>query len=49
MYGQCFAGGVGTTSALAPKVRPLGLSPGKVGDDVAKIIDNWNDLGITSI
>lgn len=37
---------VGTTSVLALKGQALGLSPRKVGDDIAKINDNWNDLRI---
>ncbi|KAG8523641.1 60S ribosomal protein L12 [Galemys pyrenaicus] len=33
---RCTGGRVGATSALAPKSGPLGLSPKKVGDDIAK-------------
>ena len=33
MYLRCPGGEVGATSALAPKIGPLGLSPKKVGDD----------------
>ncbi|CAJ0565782.1 unnamed protein product, partial [Mesorhabditis spiculigera] len=36
VYLRCVGGEVGATSALAPKVGPLGLSPKKVGDDIAK-------------
>ncbi|KAF4014191.1 hypothetical protein G4228_005709 [Cervus hanglu yarkandensis] len=33
VYLRCTGGEVGATSALAPKIGPLGLSPKKVGDD----------------
>ncbi|KAF3815993.1 hypothetical protein GH733_016098 [Mirounga leonina] len=36
VYLRCTGGEVGATSALAPKIGPLGLSPKKVGDDIAK-------------
>ncbi|CAG2209135.1 large ribosomal subunit protein uL11-like isoform X1 [Mytilus galloprovincialis] len=35
------------TSALAPKIGPLGLSPKKVGDDIAKSTADWKGLKIT--
>jgi len=38
---------VGATSALAPKIGPLGLSPKKVGDDIAKATQEWKGLRIT--
>ncbi|KAK7820665.1 hypothetical protein U0070_026209, partial [Myodes glareolus] len=38
---------VGGTSALAPKIGSLGLSPKKVGDDIAKATGNWKFLRIT--
>ncbi|KAL4676244.1 hypothetical protein H8959_010389 [Pygathrix nigripes] len=38
---------IGATSALAPKISPLGLSPKKVGDDVAKATGDWKGLRIT--
>jgi hypothetical protein len=31
-------GEVGASSALAPKIGPLGLSPKKVGEDIAKAL-----------
>nr|XP_055194622.1 60S ribosomal protein L12-like [Nyctereutes procyonoides] len=34
VYLRCTGGEVGATSALAPKIGPLGLSPKKVGDDI---------------
>ena len=40
--GECPA-----TSALAPKIGPLGLSPKKVGDDIAKATSEWKGLKIT--
>lgn len=40
-------GEVGATSSLAPKVGPLGLSPKKVGDDIAKATADWKGLKIT--
>jgi len=40
-------GEVGATSSLAPKIGPLGLSPKKVGDDIAKATSDWKGLRIT--
>jgi len=40
-------GKVGNPAALAPKVGPLGLSPKKVGEDIAKATADWRDLRIT--
>jgi len=40
-------GEVGATSSLAPKIGPLGLSPKKVGDDIAKATGDWKGLKIT--
>ncbi|KAK2118836.1 hypothetical protein P7K49_000222 [Saguinus oedipus] len=36
VYQRCTGGEVAATSALAPKIGPLGLSPKKVNDDIAK-------------
>ncbi|XP_004417622.1 PREDICTED: 60S ribosomal protein L12-like [Odobenus rosmarus divergens] len=47
VYLRCTGGEVGATSALAPKIGPLGLSPKKVGDDIAKATGNWKGLRIT--
>ncbi|XP_012369068.1 60S ribosomal protein L12-like [Octodon degus] len=47
MYLRCTSGEVGATSALAPKIGPLGLSPKKVGDDIAKATGDWKGLRIT--
>ena len=38
---------MGATSSLAPKIGPLGLSPKKVGDDIAKATTAWKGLKIT--
>merc|ERR1712049_31884 len=40
-------GEVGATSSLAPKVGPLGLSPKKIGDDIAKATQDWKGLKVT--
>lgn len=47
MYLRCVGGEVGATSSLAPKIGPLGLSPKKVGDDIAKATGDWKGLKIT--
>ncbi|CAK1553042.1 unnamed protein product [Leptosia nina] len=44
---RCIGGEVGATSSLAPKIGPLGLSPKKVGDDIAKATSDWKGLKIT--
>ena len=43
------AGGeVGAASSLAPKIGPLGLSPKKVGEDIAKeTARDWKGLRVT--
>ncbi|VVC29923.1 Hypothetical protein CINCED_3A023913 [Cinara cedri] len=47
VYMRCVGGEVGATSSLAPKIGPLGLSPKKVGDDIAKATSEWKGLKIT--
>jgi len=47
VYLRAVGGEVGATSTLAPKVGPLGLSPKKVGDDIAKATGDWKGLKIT--
>ncbi|VDO49802.1 unnamed protein product [Onchocerca flexuosa] len=47
VYLRCVGGEVGATSALAPKVGPLGLSPKKIGDDIAKATQDWKGLKVT--
>ena len=44
---RAVGGEVGATSALAPKIGPLGLSPKKVGDDIAKGTSDWKGLKVT--
>ncbi|XP_043839904.1 60S ribosomal protein L12-like [Dromiciops gliroides] len=44
---RCTGGEVGATSTLAPKIGPLGLSPKKFGDDIAKATGDWKGLRIT--
>ncbi|KAG5458690.1 MAG: ribosomal protein L11 [Olpidium bornovanus] len=40
-------GEVGASSTLAPKIGPLGLSPKKVGEDIAKATKDWKGLRVT--
>merc|ERR1711904_766657 len=41
-------GEVGAASSLAPKIGPLGLSPKKIGEDIAKETQkDWKGLRIT--
>ncbi|CAN1811779.1 60S ribosomal protein L12-3, partial [Linum perenne] len=41
-------GEVGAASSLAPKIGPLGLSPKKIGEDIAKEISkDWKGLHVT--
>merc|ERR1712043_142031 len=47
VYLRAVGGEVGATSTLAPKIGPLGLSPKKVGDDIAKATQDWKGLKIT--
>lgn len=47
VYLRCVGGEVGATSSLAPKIGPLGLSPKKIGDDIAKATGEWKGLKIT--
>ncbi|XP_062411253.1 60S ribosomal protein L12 [Sardina pilchardus] len=47
VFMRCTGGEVGATSSLAPKIGPLGLSPKKVGDDIAKATGDWKGLRIT--
>ncbi|KAJ1911952.1 hypothetical protein H4219_005771 [Mycoemilia scoparia] len=44
---RCTGGEVGASSALAPKIGPLGLSPKKVGEDIAKGTKDWKGLRVT--
>eukprot|EP00914_Ancora_sagittata_P002603 GHVO01005636.1.p1 GENE.GHVO01005636.1~~GHVO01005636.1.p1 ORF type:complete len:166 (+),score=39.02 GHVO01005636.1:122-619(+) len=47
IYMRAVGGEVGATSSLAPKIGPLGLSPKKVGDDIAKATSDWKGLKVT--
>merc|ERR1711994_55034 len=47
VYLRAVGGEVGATSSLAPKVGPLGLSPKKIGDDIAKATADWKGLKVT--
>ncbi|KAG8908020.1 60S ribosomal protein L12 [Tulasnella sp. 403] len=47
IYLRATGGEVGASSALAPKVGPLGLSPKKVGEDIAKATGQWKGLRVT--
>ncbi|KIV96929.1 60S ribosomal protein L12 [Exophiala mesophila] len=40
-------GEVGSSATLAPKIGPLGLSPKKVGEDIAKATGDWKGLRVT--
>ena len=46
IYLRYTGGEVGATSALAPKLSPLGLSPETVGDDITKATGDWKGLRI---
>ncbi|KAF7351849.1 hypothetical protein MVEN_01146100 [Mycena venus] len=45
IYLRTTSGEVGASSALAPKIDPLGLSPKKVGED--KATSTWKGLRVT--
>ncbi|KAG1049029.1 hypothetical protein G6F43_008620 [Rhizopus delemar] len=47
IYLRATGGEVGASSALAPKIGPLGLSPKKVGEDIAKGTKDWKGLRVT--
>ncbi|XDB65534.1 hypothetical protein AB1E18_018825 [Capra hircus] len=47
VYLRCTGGELSATSALAPKMGPLGLSLKKVGDDITKATGDWKGLRIT--
>ncbi|KAH6914190.1 ribosomal protein L11 [Coprinopsis sp. MPI-PUGE-AT-0042] len=47
IYLRATGGEVGASSALAPKIGPLGLSPKKVGEDIAKATSQWKGLRVT--
>ena len=47
IYLRSVGGESAAMSTLAPKLGPLGLSPKKVGDDIAKGTQDWKGLRIT--
>ncbi|GAU90145.1 hypothetical protein RvY_02609 [Ramazzottius varieornatus] len=47
VYMRAIGGEVGATASLAPKIGPLGLSPKKVGEDIAKATGDWKGLKVT--
>jgi len=47
IYLRAVGGEVGASSALAPKIGPLGLSPKKVGEDIAKATKNFKGIRVT--
>lgn len=47
IYVRQVGGEVGASSVLAPKLGPLGMSPKKVGDDIAKATLAWKGLKVT--
>ncbi|KIM69712.1 hypothetical protein SCLCIDRAFT_1208221 [Scleroderma citrinum Foug A] len=47
IYLRATGGEVGASSSLAPKIGPLGLSPKKVGEDIAKATSQWKGLRVT--
>merc|ERR1711915_899885 len=44
---RAVGGEIGATSSLAPKIGPLGLSPKKIGEDIAKATQDWKGVKIT--
>ncbi|ODQ65419.1 hypothetical protein NADFUDRAFT_70882 [Nadsonia fulvescens var. elongata DSM 6958] len=47
IYLRATGGEVGASSALAPKIGPLGLSPKKVGEDIAKATKAFKGIRVT--
>jgi len=47
IYLRATGGEPGSNAALAPKIGPLGLSPKKVGEDIAKATGAWKGLRVT--
>ncbi|KAK9360261.1 ribosomal protein L11 [Lipomyces starkeyi] len=47
IYLRATGGEVGASSALAPKIGPLGLSPKKVGEDIAKATTKFKGIRVT--
>ena len=48
VFVRALGGEVGAASSLAPKIGPLGLSPKKIGEDIAKeTAKDWKGLRVT--
>eukprot|EP01102_Stenamoeba_stenopodia_P005981 TRINITY_DN1668_c0_g1_i1.p1 TRINITY_DN1668_c0_g1~~TRINITY_DN1668_c0_g1_i1.p1 ORF type:complete len:166 (+),score=47.37 TRINITY_DN1668_c0_g1_i1:201-698(+) len=47
IYVRAVGGEAAASATLAPKIGPLGLSPKKVGDDIAKATTAWKGLKVT--
>ncbi|AET40219.1 60S ribosomal protein uL11 Ecym_5472 [Eremothecium cymbalariae DBVPG len=47
LYLRAVGGEVGASAALAPKIGPLGLSPKKVGEDIAKATKDFKGIKVT--
>ena len=48
VFVRATGGEVGAASSLAPKIGPLGLSPKKIGEDIAKeTAKEWKGLKVT--
>lgn len=43
---KAVGGVVGSASALAPKLGPLGLSPKKIGEDIQKATMDWKGIKV---
>uniref|UniRef100_A0A7S1T9Q9 60S ribosomal protein L12 n=1 Tax=Compsopogon caeruleus TaxID=31354 RepID=A0A7S1T9Q9_9RHOD len=46
IYVRTTGGEVGAVSSLAPKIGPLGLSPKKIGEQLAKATKDWKGLRV---
>eukprot|EP00612_Vaucheria_litorea_P002648 CAMPEP_0171458604 /NCGR_PEP_ID=MMETSP0945-20130129/4215_1 /TAXON_ID=109269 /ORGANISM="Vaucheria litorea, Strain CCMP2940" /LENGTH=163 /DNA_ID=CAMNT_0011984443 /DNA_START=70 /DNA_END=561 /DNA_ORIENTATION=- len=44
---RAVGGEVASAATLAPKVGPLGMSPKKIGEDIAKATADWKGLKVT--
>lgn len=47
LYMRAVGGEVGSSAALAPKIGPLGLSPKKIGEDIAKATKQYKGIKVT--
>jgi len=47
VYLRCVGGEAAATSALAPKIGPLGLPPKKISDQIAANTKDWKGLKVT--